>query len=339
MGYGSESRFRNLDALRGIAILFVVLGHAIQANLLYQEYSLFWERIICCFQMPLLFFISGMSNAFSLPTQSSAKYVIKKTVRLLIPYLCWVSIHYFVVSLVTEEYREIGIRQFLKEIAISDFWFVRVLIIFSAIFALCNALSHFVNRHNQSVFLILIVVASGILLPFKRTDFMYLKSGYWYYLWFVGGYVVCYFAKGGLFTRFWNHIWIRNLIALFSVSAMLIVTVGIFIEISSSKITCVVFCVGIAYVIAWLDSILPLSCALFNKLASLGKISLPVYAIHWCLLFSPLWRIGFYQKYLSSIPLYMRALVTSILWLTICDIMISLLRKSKYSRVLLLGEK
>lgn len=66
-----------------------------------------------------------------------------------------------------------------------------------------------------------------------------------------------------------------------------------------------------------------------------GKKTLPIYAIHWCLLFSmdipELWRI--------ELPFYLVAVFGSALWLLICLALIVLIQRNKTARMLLLGEQ
>jgi fucose 4-O-acetylase-like acetyltransferase len=62
----------------------VVIGHAIQANLLEGETSFVWSNLIFAFQMPLLFFISGYAAGFSFPSYDSMKFIKKKAGRLFV---------------------------------------------------------------------------------------------------------------------------------------------------------------------------------------------------------------------------------------------------------------
>lgn len=84
---GEQSREITLNVLRGVAILIVVLGHAIQVSLLEGENSFIWSKLILNFQMPLLFCISGYSAGFSFPSNNTKTFIMKKVKRLLIPYV------------------------------------------------------------------------------------------------------------------------------------------------------------------------------------------------------------------------------------------------------------
>lgn len=81
-------RDRSLDLGKGLAILFVYLGHSI----LYHPIKMItipWchvlERFIVSFNMPMFFIISGY--LFSKTKKSTAELYKGKTMRILVPYL------------------------------------------------------------------------------------------------------------------------------------------------------------------------------------------------------------------------------------------------------------
>ena len=59
-----KSRNSTLDVIRGVAILIVVIGHAIQINLAIPEQNFIWSTLILAFQMPLLFFLADIQQDF-----------------------------------------------------------------------------------------------------------------------------------------------------------------------------------------------------------------------------------------------------------------------------------
>lgn len=81
-------RDRSLDLGKGLAILFVYLGHCILYHPI-QMMEIPWchtlERFIVSFNMPMFFLISGY--LFAKTRKSTAELYIGKTLRLLVPYL------------------------------------------------------------------------------------------------------------------------------------------------------------------------------------------------------------------------------------------------------------
>lgn len=57
-------RNNTLDLLRGLAILIVVIGHAIQVNLSEGRNCFIWSNLILEFQMPLMFLLAAMQRDF-----------------------------------------------------------------------------------------------------------------------------------------------------------------------------------------------------------------------------------------------------------------------------------
>lgn len=126
-----------LDMLRGVTILIVVFAHAIQScNGMAADNA--FHVIIQTFQMPLLMIISvmiisGYSSGFSEPVKNIADALKKKVLRLLVPYLVWVQIHYLLTSLAAGTYSiTINLMRFLN----SEFWFLRILFLLYLIYYL-----------------------------------------------------------------------------------------------------------------------------------------------------------------------------------------------------------
>lgn len=69
----------NIDAIKGLAILLVVVGHCINSETLLHD-------IIYSFHMPLFFFVAGYLFNFEKWNGLFYKFVLKKAQRLLLPY-------------------------------------------------------------------------------------------------------------------------------------------------------------------------------------------------------------------------------------------------------------
>ena len=97
-----EDRFENIDVIRGICIVYMILGHV--------DLGTSFDHYIHAFHMPIFFILSGLF--FKRKKMFSIKKIIKNTKKYLIPYLFF-SIFFFLVSFFTGmEY--IGFRESLK---------------------------------------------------------------------------------------------------------------------------------------------------------------------------------------------------------------------------------
>lgn len=78
-------RLLYLDAMKGILIVLVILGHAIQFTIAdYQHVFLF--RFIYSFHMPLFFLISGY---LTFKGQYDERLIQKRAIQLLVPFVTW----------------------------------------------------------------------------------------------------------------------------------------------------------------------------------------------------------------------------------------------------------
>lgn len=88
------NRDRSLDIGKGLAILFVYLGHSILYHPIVMEDMYPWchwlERVIVSFNMPMFFIISGY--LFSKTKKSSGELYKGKTLRIVIPYLTTMAV-------------------------------------------------------------------------------------------------------------------------------------------------------------------------------------------------------------------------------------------------------
>ena len=108
-----EKRLGAIDILRGILVLCVVLGHAVQQYA--GKLGPFWaeaNRIIYSFHMPAFVFVSGLC-ALRLAELSGGgeklRFVRSRAVRLLVPYLVW-GLVYFALRFVAGDIARITYR-------------------------------------------------------------------------------------------------------------------------------------------------------------------------------------------------------------------------------------
>lgn len=120
----NKSRSRWLDFAKGVAILIVIFGHALQGAC-HGNCSLGLHRFILSFQMELFFFISGIAAAYS-HSDVLTKSLGKRILRLGLPYASWVWLFYLAEAV-------LGIKQWTLSDALgcfvfSGFWFLRYLL-------------------------------------------------------------------------------------------------------------------------------------------------------------------------------------------------------------------
>lgn len=308
-------RNQSIDLIRGFAIIMVVLGHAIQATMMNGDRSWLWE-IIKSFQMPLLFLVSGFTAGFSYPKvyKDHFMFIHKKIKRLLIPYIAWEMIHYLLVCCTGTAYRTFGFSSFLYEFFVSDFWFLRYLFMFFLVLWGCNEL--WLTLHlSHELSGVILIVSTGLILILDKVPVVTESVSLMHWFYFVLGWLF-YQALQSNAAKFIHNNKVANKMVI-TVSFCGVVVCGYVI---ASKllvsllmgIPMTVFCfVFLYYSFGFLKN------RMCKGLVWLGRSTLLIYAIHWCVLFSPLWRINFYTKFLGMFPLSVRVFLVFTIWLGI----------------------
>lgn len=128
----SRGKARNpyVDAVRGFAILLVVLGHAIQYTTHgYDDIFLF--RAIYSFHMPLFMFISGFVLLRGVQKDPFPIFLKKKSLHLLVPFFSWYFLFHY---LLRGGFRTTGLKEYAIRLAQSPesgLWFLWVLFLCS----------------------------------------------------------------------------------------------------------------------------------------------------------------------------------------------------------------
>lgn len=139
-----EGHYSQIDALKGIAIFLVVLGHSIilyPVDLHQNGICEFIFRWLSSVHMPLFFVISGFCFSYQ---GGYRKYIWKKVKRLLVPYLVFNALdvvpRYLFPSLVN---RPRGIGESVQKIIFDggEYWFLYVLFIIFLIYPLIDKLT------------------------------------------------------------------------------------------------------------------------------------------------------------------------------------------------------
>lgn len=192
-----------IDCTRGIAILLVVVGHAIQfvyASGNENDNILF--RYIYSFHMPLFMFISGYLT-FNPERNINVKWLWKKFNALIIPFITWIFISYF-----------LGKKDFsllhclLRTIKFPDhggYWFLWVLFLNCGCLFIAVALIRFIqkyltvkNRVTKGVAFIIVIFCVKQISQ-NITGLYGLGLCYWYIIFFFVGHLIAEYIP--LFDR------------------------------------------------------------------------------------------------------------------------------------------
>lgn len=153
----NRNRDEFLDIAKGIAIILVVIGHALQSGDFDEKMGF---KVIYSFHMPLFVFLSGaVASLWIKPkdiclglvknSQKSAARLRRASVRLLLPFVCWTIIGYLI------NRRSEGFESFMVKVLMSPDW--------SLWFLVCIF-------HCTALFLLLQIVLAGIYSALSRVD-------------------------------------------------------------------------------------------------------------------------------------------------------------------------
>jgi fucose 4-O-acetylase-like acetyltransferase len=126
-------RIYTIDALKGLAILLVVLGHSFQGNINQFDDNVVFN-FIYSFHMPLFMFLAGSVAVYRFEN-SVVSYLKKKFLALVVPFISWYAMDY----LVTGAYHSIALKPyFARVIASPDWglWFLWILFLNYCLFVL-----------------------------------------------------------------------------------------------------------------------------------------------------------------------------------------------------------
>lgn len=154
-----------VDALKGLAIACVVMGHAVLRNV--AGHSDNWlYLLLSSFEMPLFMFLSGYVLAGRVRAPRG-RWVAKRALRLLVPFIAWQAIFYLTLRLTPAAWGEatgatlaglVGYVSTVFAAPTAGLWYLPALLICSALLALLYPLAQ--RRFGP----ILILVAGALLL-------------------------------------------------------------------------------------------------------------------------------------------------------------------------------
>ncbi|MBQ8634118.1 MAG: acyltransferase family protein [Lachnospiraceae bacterium] len=183
------------DFIKGILILLVLLGHAIQygSGMQYLEEGIYWENIIMkgiySFHMPLFILISGYFLYFSFSKHGIVKTSISRWKKLLLPITTWVPI--VILFSVVFDNGAVSIKGVIRTF-LSNFWFLWAVLFCSTLLAIGESLS----RKWKIAFYIIIQILF-LIVP----DILWAHAYKFVFPFFLTGY---YFAKKDMLKKLVN---------------------------------------------------------------------------------------------------------------------------------------
>ena len=152
----SKQRNDFVDIIRGIAILFVVLGHTMTGCTVDSENS-FLFNVIWSLQMPLFILISGYVTRYSRPITngfSLLKFIARRSLAYLLPWFVWTFV---VRGIVFRESNYFNLSWLLWHMD-SGYWFLVTIWTISMVFGICSYLSGRIAKESKIKLIVLTFV-------------------------------------------------------------------------------------------------------------------------------------------------------------------------------------
>lgn len=157
-----KEHIESIDILKGITIILVIVGHALQGILstsnltINMEYNTIFvlRQIIYGFHMPLFFIISGLFIDFW-SKKNIKEAILQKIFRLVVPYFIWSAITAIIMQLaINYTNNGLGIKEFLLSpiIPFSQYWFLYVLFFLHIIYYVCL---NIIKENGKLLFLLI----------------------------------------------------------------------------------------------------------------------------------------------------------------------------------------
>ena len=195
-----SKRIEWIDTLRGVAMFFVILGHAfIKRNNIVRNY-------IYSFHMPLFYFISGLTTKRR--DTKFFDYLFKKVKSILVPYLflnIFIFIFKFIMNMLLGMYKGISItlalEYFIKGhsnyIPCIQSWFLLSLFIIDILFFIITKITR--NDIELSILIFILFILGYF---YSKSDYTFLV--YWHIDTSLIG--ILYYYIGYMFMKYFNKI-------------------------------------------------------------------------------------------------------------------------------------
>ena len=336
-----ELRLKSIDIIKGIAIILVVFGHAVQGvvdslHITVNSINcsiLFAKLIIYSFHMPLFFFVSGIfADRWATKVLKSA--FKDKLSRLVKPYFIWSFVTALFMQLASHYTNAgLGLRNFLLSpvVPFSIFWFIYVLFFIYIIYYL------FLNYSNYGVgkkaFAIVCVLSYllGPVLP----DIWIVKLISRYAIFFsIGTWTLNYYKIENISS-------INNKMAAFTIILFSIITFIYIQEVINSNSLFVYYLyfvsalAGIGLVVA-LEHVIEKNLIIADLISKFGLDSMEIYCLH----LIPLAGIRiFFLKIFGTNFIWYKIIIITVITMIICTFIIDILKRYNKLEAFLFGTK
>lgn len=326
-----NKRNRSIDIAKGLATIFVVLGHSCQ---LVGEGTETLHTIIQTFQMPLFMFLSGFCAFYSFPIKDRTNYFKKKVFGLYLPYCSWSILLLLVSNIRSGE--SISLIAIVDRLVNSGFWFLRILFYIFILVILADYLCELINEkicwHRGIVILLVWVSVFAIACVANNLPGCY--NLYKHFLFFQLGMFIHFIEFKKNNNRRIDHIIFLLNAFIYILSAFCITNVNYPLVLKLADISAAVSgTLGIYYL-----------CKIFSMrdkgntyIEKLGSNSLGIYAFHWNIMFAL--RLGDFTNVLSFLKNdILVAILMAVIWIIISLFAVTIIYKFKWSRNFLLGK-
>lgn len=271
-----------VDIAKGIGVLFVVFGHAVQGvvdsqGLAYPNVIWLTKNFIYSFHMPLFFFLSGLFIEKWLSLD--IKTAVIKRMPLMASYFFWSLVTGICMEIVKKYTNAgLGIADVLKSpiIPFSQYWYLYVLFLLSMItWFLMNSI---LKEEKHLVYFALVLFIASPWVPYVWV----LNKVVTFYIFFVLGY---YFGKNKLFAQITQIRWAVVALLAF-VGSLPIYFILLDSENNLSKYAFFVTASSGSWLVFYLSSLITrknlekAKYSIYNILSFLGKQSLLFYVVH-----------------------------------------------------------
>lgn len=329
MSSSKEQRIVWADALRGLLILLVVIGHSLQFG--NYENRLSWN-IIYSFHMAAFFVISGYVGYKSAYRFSSLS---RKASQLLLPFVSWTFLGILI--------KGGGISRLVNVVLRPDnsYWFIYVLFVIIVLFItlVLIANKYDVNPDKFLLFGAFLLIITMVVTEFRLLGFQFISYYFGFYVlgYLLRKYNIVFSAKAVILL---GLVWL-SLAVFWKMHAVPVPLKCLATFIPSSLLN-----YSYRYVAAIFGSLFFMSLAMRvfnnaeNRLISLlcyfGKVSLGLYIIH-LFIGEPVYT--YYRGLLSSDTSIAFVLLDSVTRIVISLVLINIIQRIPMVRLLLLGKK